>query len=170
MLMVVDGDLFSLLKLDRCFHRLAVAHHRDLDDVSDLAPAQGIRKVVEVFDWLVAELHQDIAGLESSFLRGRSGFHVREFDAVFHLAEVRDRTEVRTVATSAGAGERLVFHHGDEGGALGRIGELQSGAAYDIDEPRRRGRVDLFPRIGRLVIVRVQSGEEEQDRNVLGDE
>jgi hypothetical protein len=53
--------------------------------------AQGIGEVIEVIDFLIVELHEHIAGFETRFGRRTAIADVGELDAVFDLAEVRDR-------------------------------------------------------------------------------
>ena len=59
--------------------RLAIPHHFDFDHIADFASPQRVGEVVEILDGLVAELHQDVAGFESRFGRGRIGFTSENF-------------------------------------------------------------------------------------------
>src|SRR5450432_4581030 len=62
-------DLLSLFKLHGCGDGLAIPQHLDFNFIADLAAAQGISKVVQIFDGRCAELHQDVAGLKSGLCR-----------------------------------------------------------------------------------------------------
>src|ERR1017187_6134790 len=86
-----DARLLALFELDRRGHRLPVTQHPDFDHVSDLAAAKCVRKVVQVLDRFVAELHQDISGFQSCLRRRRSWFYIGEPYARWHLAKIRDR-------------------------------------------------------------------------------
>src|SRR5208337_164734 len=118
----VGGCLFTLFELDRRCHRLPVAQHLDLDHIAHFAAPQRIREVVKVLDRFVAELHHDVSGFQSCLRRGRSRSYIRELYAGFHLAKIRDRSEVRSVtAAAARPASRLVFGDHNESRTLVRI-------------------------------------------------
>src|ERR1051325_2013436 len=90
----ITDELLSLFELYTCRDRLPVAHYFDLDHIPNLTSAEGVSEIVEIVDGLVGELHQDVSRSQPSFGRWRIRFHVGELDSGFHLAEVRNRTEV----------------------------------------------------------------------------
>jgi hypothetical protein len=57
--------LLSLLQFHVGGHRLTVTQHADFHNFANLAPTQSVGKIVEVVDWLVAELDKHIACLQS---------------------------------------------------------------------------------------------------------
>src|SRR6202007_2266009 len=94
--------------------------------------------------------------------------HVGKLHAVLGLAKVRDRSEVRPIAAAAATGDRLLLGYYLEHGVCILACQLYRDVANKIEQPSRRRRVDLVPRIGGLVIIGVQPREEEQDGNLLG--
>src|SRR5664280_3556951 len=143
------GTLFSLLQLHAGGNGLAVAQDFHLHHFAHLTAAQRVGEIVEVVNRLAAELHQDVARFESCLRRWRSRPYVGKAHAVFNLAEVRNGAEIRPVA-SATAAHRLIFHHGDESWRRWRLGQLHRNVAHQIEQLRRRRRIDLVPGVGGL--------------------
>src|SRR5215467_3692323 len=103
--------LFSLFEFDGRCNWLTISQHLNLDNIPHFATPERIGKVIQIFDGLIAELHQNVSRLESCL--GRRGLcsHIRESHSVFYLAKIRDGTEIRTVPASATAsGSGFVFN------------------------------------------------------------
>src|ERR1700739_4793224 len=130
--------LLPLLKFDGSLNRLAVAHDSHINHISDLAAAESIGKVVKIPDGLIAELHQNVASLQTRFLSGRGRLYVGEFHAVLHLSEIGDRSEVRAIASSASASEGFVFNYSNKRRAIRSLRELQPGVADHLHQPSPR--------------------------------
>src|SRR5271166_2392088 len=95
--------LLALLQLNGCGYWLAIAQHLDFNHISYFAAPQCISEVIEVIDWFVAELHQDVSCFQAGLGCGRARFNVGELYAAFHLAEIGNRSEVGAVAAASRA-------------------------------------------------------------------
>ena len=135
----INLNLLSLFEFHACGNRFSISQHFHFDHVADFATAQGIREIKQILDRHVAELNEDIVGLEPSLGRRRSRPHVGELHAVDLLSEIRYRTEVRPVTPAAPAARvlgGLIFHNGYERGPLRRGIDLQRNVIDEIKKLR----------------------------------
>ena len=153
----------------RC-HLFAVANELDRNHIADLAVSQSIREVVQVIDRLVAKSDQDVPAFSPAFAAGDPA-----------------RTSENFTPFSTGAKSGIEPKYGPyppppppDGGAppCGPLGctftnfgraSVATRFVRDVvnktDYLRRRRTADFVPRVARLVIVAVEPGEEEQNRN-----
>src|SRR6266700_1484930 len=162
--------LFSLFQCDGDAQYLSVSEYLYFDDITNLAAPQSVSEIVKVLDWLIAKLDHHITRLESGLGGGRSGLDVREFDSIFYLAKIPNGAVIRAVAAPAAARRRLVFYHRNKGGPVRCRGDLARDIGNQVQQTHRRISIDFFPRVGGLVVVRVESGKKEKHRNALCDE
>ena len=147
---------------------VAIAQDFHFHNVAYFAATQSVGEVVKILDGLVAELDQNVSRFQASLGCRRIRSHIGELHALFGLAEIRDRAEIRPVTAPPPPA----------GGFSSATLETWAGLAYfaiciltfgEVQQAGRVGGIDFVPGVGRLVIVGVKPREKEKDRNLLAD-
>src|SRR5215472_1300786 len=86
--------LFPGLGNDDQLHALAVAENNEVNWLADFHSIHGIGIVIDVFDLLPAEFHDDVTPFDAGLLGGPSATHAAEFDAFNFCRVIRDGAEI----------------------------------------------------------------------------
>src|SRR5688500_5440922 len=159
---------FLLSLAERCCqHDLpAIAQHCNTHGIAWLPLVECIGHSLKIRDDIVIETNDDVTALETGDISGAAGTYAADLYAVWHRREIGNGAEICARAARGGAARRTscALDQRERGFLAGYVACDVGDQVCDLHEA---GRIDLFPVIGRFVIIGVHVREKVQHGYVL---